>query len=617
MAISHEHGSAQFQDLDGLPLNKIGVSDGRLWLGHPVTGLASGDDARVRTDRVIAAATARHMLTIAPTRSGKGTSAIIPNLLTYPGSVFVIDPKGENAWVTAERRRALGQEVFILDPWAEVSKRYGAETSARFNPMAELDPTSPDFTDDLAGLADALIINQGKDPHWDDSARELVAGVIAFLIEDPEARPNASLGQVRQLLTLPRSQLIGLVNNAVARGGVAARKLSRFKEDTNEIMSIVSTAITQTAFLDNAALADAMSVSDFDFAKLSTGKVSVYLVLPADKLGPYGRWLRLLVTIAIRAIARAPRPQGKVLFLLDEFGTIGSLSAVEQAFGLMGGMGICLWPFVQDLNQLKRDYPDSWETFVANAEAVQAFSVKDNFSAEYLSRLLGVSTQEVISADTGNRRKLWRIVGGDPNYRAMTDRTFQRPLMFPDEIRAMRSDWQLLLYRGRPAVAALMPYYRSFAFNGLYRPLPGQTAKDAPSPFSLLPQRLTVRRALSWGVFALRATVVTVIMIASVWMWRNYGTLYDLSDNEQATIAAEMQVIVDESLKGPWKLEQFRLYPIPTHDARLYVNASFSRPFKAGRRRCVAVDVSWRRDLTLLPDASGNWYAPSGQLCAN
>ena len=46
----------------------------------------------------------RHLLTVAPTRSGKGVASIIPNLLTYQGSVFIIDPKGENAMITAGRR---------------------------------------------------------------------------------------------------------------------------------------------------------------------------------------------------------------------------------------------------------------------------------------------------------------------------------------------------------------------------------------------------------------------------------------------------------------------------------------------------------------------------------
>lgn len=67
-------------------------STGLLWLGRGDDGEAIGhvDD--------------RHIITIAGSRSGKGRSAIIPNLLVWPGSCVVTDPKGENATRTAELR---------------------------------------------------------------------------------------------------------------------------------------------------------------------------------------------------------------------------------------------------------------------------------------------------------------------------------------------------------------------------------------------------------------------------------------------------------------------------------------------------------------------------------
>src|SRR6185295_13944746 len=46
-----------------------------------------------------------HTLIVAKTRAGKGTRVIIPTLLRYDASVLVIDPKGENAAITARTRR--------------------------------------------------------------------------------------------------------------------------------------------------------------------------------------------------------------------------------------------------------------------------------------------------------------------------------------------------------------------------------------------------------------------------------------------------------------------------------------------------------------------------------
>src|SRR5690606_8682698 len=59
-----------------------------------------------------------HLLTAAPARQGKGINVVIPNLLHFQGSVFVTDPKGELAAVTAAHRaERLGQKVYILNPW--------------------------------------------------------------------------------------------------------------------------------------------------------------------------------------------------------------------------------------------------------------------------------------------------------------------------------------------------------------------------------------------------------------------------------------------------------------------------------------------------------------------
>jgi type IV secretion system protein VirD4 len=56
-----------------------------------------------------------HLITVAPTRTGKGRDVVIPALLDWPYSCVIVDPKAELACVTSERRKRYG-EVKFLDP---------------------------------------------------------------------------------------------------------------------------------------------------------------------------------------------------------------------------------------------------------------------------------------------------------------------------------------------------------------------------------------------------------------------------------------------------------------------------------------------------------------------
>jgi type IV secretion system protein VirD4 len=440
----------------------------------------------------------RHLLTVAPTRAGKGVSLIIPNLLTYRGGAIVIDPKGENCWATAaHRRNKLGQKTYVIDPWGEVERRFGAKLSppvvepvARYNPMALLDPASEHYSDDIAYLGDALIISQGHDPHWPDSARELVMGLIAFARET--LGPDANLSHVRRLICSPVEKLQACVEEAQNLGteSIAARKLARFGADNDEIRSIISTAVTQTAFLDSVTLQRNMAESDFSFEELASGKATIYLVLPVDKLQSYGRWLRLLISIAIRTVARAADPpELAVLFVLDEMGTIGKLRAVSQAYGLMAGAGLKLWGFVQDLNQLKRDYPEDWETFIANSSKVIAFGVMDQFSCEYFSKMGGTTT-------------VWpnSITYAAPSFTTTTTPA-SRALIMPEFVRNL-SDRECLIFGSHnPIVGRLLSYYADEPFASQARPDPRyKVNRTGQSAARMIPSLASVSILRPWSV---------------------------------------------------------------------------------------------------------------------
>lgn len=388
-----------------------------------------------------------HLLTIAPTRSGKGVSGIIPNLLTYDGSVLVIDPKGENARVTARQRRSFGP-THILDPFGVTGL-----PAASYNPLRRITADNPDALDDAAALADALVVRgSGDDSHWDDEAASLIEGIILFvaLHEAPDRR---DLGTVREILTANEKdfgEILGIMKDC---GGLVERTANRFESKSDrEASGVLSSAQRHTKFLDSPRMLAVLGAAGaLDFRELKRAKgTSIFLCIPPDRLDTYGRWLRLMVNEALLDMAAEPtKPEKPVLFLLDEFAALGALQSVKRAMGLMAGYGMILWPFLQDLGQLKEHYGEAASTFFANAGAVQFFGINDLETAKHVSETLGQETRTKYEGDSLQ--------------------TFGRSLFNPDELMLMGPNHQLVLTKGkRPAGILKARYFSDVEFSGLW-----------------------------------------------------------------------------------------------------------------------------------------------------
>lgn len=412
----------------------------------------------------------RHLVTIAPSRSGKGTMSIIPTLLEYDASMLVIDPKGQNAAVTARRRREMGHEVYIVNPF----NLHGLG-SALFNPLATLDLNAHDFVANVGSLCEALIFTEGKDPHWPDSARDLIAALIMHVLTREGEIPT--LGRVRQLLTLPPDDFKVLVADmTVSAYAPLAQKAGRFLAATNEIQSIVSTAITQTSFLDDPAIVASMNGDDFRFIDLKRRQVTVFLVLPSYLLKAYNRWLRLIVVSALAALTstpeRAPLP---VLLLLDEFFSLGYLAAIENAMALAAGYGVQLWTIFQDLNQLKDMYGGRWETFLANAGLLQVTSPNDMTTVNYFSERCGKRTAAILNES-------FQSGSGSTTSTSRSYSEIGIPLYSTEELFNLDPRGALIFLSNLhdPVFAQRWPYYEIPAYAGRYDPDPYHPPPPVP-----------------------------------------------------------------------------------------------------------------------------------------
>ena len=374
----------------------------------------------------------RHVMTIAGSRAGKGRSLIIPNMLMYEGSVLAIDPKGELARITSRARAEMGQRVIVLDPFGASLK--GCKTEAHraalqarighYNPLAELDPDSDTFVEDAAVIANALIKDShSSDRFWADSAKVLLHALVLFVFTLPKADRN--LCTVRDLLALkgelladaaprlemkPQAALWQLMRQTGDKfQGMVSSAANTFGEmHDNGISSVLSTARTETAFLDSPRLRDTLRKSDFKLGELKHGAVTVYLCLPAGRMLSHANWLRTIIDLAMYVFEDDAVPaKVPMLMVLDEFPVLGYMRTIEAAAGQIAGFGVKLWTIVQDITQLQRLYRDSWETFVANAGVVTAFANSDTSTLRYLSDHLGKITMDIVKesgASAGQQR---------------------------------------------------------------------------------------------------------------------------------------------------------------------------------------------------------------------
>lgn len=423
----------------------------------------------------------RHVMTIAGSRTGKSVT-LVNNLLFYRGSVLALDPKGELAAITAERRVALGQKICILDPFHIAPERLKPYRTS-FNPLSLLAPESDTIIEDAGLISDALVIAGGKDPHWDDSAQSWIEGLLLHIATDPAFEGRRNLVTLRALLRTvfvtadegddaPFALELAMLKNAarlqrsddLADVGDVIEGAARdfYERPPNERAGVLSTTRRHTKFLDFRAMARVLDGQDFDLSALKTAPqgMTVYLCLPANRMARCSRWLRVFINLLLDAMEREKaKPAVPVLACLDEFPVLGHMKQLEDAAGQIASFGVKLWVVLQDWGQGKALYKERWETFVGNAGILQFFGNNDLMTTEYVSKRLGKTVVKVTrEGEAATDQKASGITGRSESLE-------QYDLLTPDEVsrqfaRSDRLKRQLVVWAGyNPLMLQRVEYF--------------------------------------------------------------------------------------------------------------------------------------------------------------
>lgn len=413
-----------------------------------------------------------HLTVVAPTRSGKGL-LLTAHLLSWNGSLIVLDIKGENWTKTSAYRATLGP-VHVLNPEGR---------GARFDPIAELLELGSDAETALLQAAHIIL-----KPHEEQQP-------IYPLKAVPALRAGMRVAHALREPVLPwvyamsrggmRAYVQGVQAHAKALDDWTSvddlteyldRPLSEVKEELwgdarwlpAQSWSNLTTSLGRVC---TAGVLAMTSGRDFKAAELKQRPASLYLIWRED-MGDGVRDVFSLVALALtRGMGRYAddhqgQPMQQVLMIVDEAGVF-QVPELPRLMATLAGRGIWLSPYFQNTAQMRELYGDEGDqTIIGNSSAVVWYPSPEKSAAEYVEQMAGKTSVEVQSVGGGTT---WTYGGGSGNAEGMplnlgglsrsTSQTVNRsmtdrPLISASDFAQLGDNAVLVQYRNHPWVRA-------------------------------------------------------------------------------------------------------------------------------------------------------------------
>jgi len=329
-----------------------------------------------------------HLITFAPTGTGKTSGPVITNALRHPGQLIVLDMKGEVFAATARERRAMGQDVCVID------LRDGGE-SGSLNP---LDLTMRCGTEPAAtarSFAAELIERGGdeRDRFWNDWSETMIAGATAWLLADrPEEERRMS--RLFDLFTCDDVvyQLAVMLDKKEVSNRAAHAAFASFLQlpEQNTRPSVLGTVQSHLRLFDSDLTRRLTDTTTMDIDGFLAGKpMSLYIIVPPFRLAAYRPLLRMWLSGLILLLTqRRNPPEERTLMLCDEIGNLGKLEALLMATTLLRAGGLTVWSFWQNAAQLQI-YGTQANTLIDNAGVIQIFGIRNYRMAQDLANVIG------------------------------------------------------------------------------------------------------------------------------------------------------------------------------------------------------------------------------------
>lgn len=455
-------------------LNKMGLFGGKgVFLGRHTDG------RYVRHDGP------EHLAVIAPTRSGKGVSVIVPTLLTCPYSVVVLDIKEENWNLTAGRRAEFSENIYF---------NLAHPHSAHFNPMLEI-RLGVNEVRDAQNIAAAIIEPErsGFTNHWIRTATSFFTAALLHILYTAPAEKKTLAG-VSEFINRPgatqHDMLLEMINAKHRRNpdtgelethpAVAFSAQEVLNKGLEELPSVISSTASFLGLFRDPLVQQNTADSHFKISDLvlHDRPRSLYLVFQPPDLARLKPFIRMMVSMICSRLTEDPAPVGgkpltrqRVLLLLDEFPALGRLEFFESALGFIAGYGLRAMLIMQSINQLKNAYGE--RTSIFDNTHIRLFYTPNTLeTADYISKSLGTETVRFVTKSESARKGLQ--ASGSVNE---AEHFGGRPLLYSREVMELSDSKGILFVGGQRPIQVDKIRYHAKPDLGVFQKL----LKGAPT----------------------------------------------------------------------------------------------------------------------------------------
>lgn len=415
-------------------------------------------------------------LMIAPTRSGKGVSTVIPTCLNYGvpykaydkkshkkvikgrGSMVIFDPKGENWAATAGYRSKFSKVIPFrpLDP---------NDNTAHYNPIWEI----PDSPSEAFGWADTigeiffgvvLHVRFCKSIPWKEKNLATVLHIFSSATNDDEKKvssPNANPQNQNEENGGPGAKMLEELiksdhgNEKIHQLIVEAAKRSKI-QTPKERASTYSTVFSKISLFQDPLLAQATAYSDFsvdDFINSKNG-ISLYLIVPYNHIKRISPVFRMIITFMIKKFSAGKTNANEVklkipcLFLLDEFPVLGFFPDIALNAGILAGYGVTFFIVCQALNQIVDVYGEN-HPFLDHCKTIILYAPGSIKDARTFSESIGNRSVLLDNISASGSK----FQAGFSSYSRSSQET-STTLINPDELMKLEFSRAIIMNQGMP-----------------------------------------------------------------------------------------------------------------------------------------------------------------------